>query len=123
MGYENIHRQNDETDFLSFMNIFPQNTLTKYRNNYEAHNETLWKLWHEDKAGGRSGLFEDGRKIPNDLRSSILNGKNLTHEAYFKIFNVPITNFIYVDIWMYNSDVMGQADYDLLNHITKFSQD
>jgi len=67
-AYENIHRQNDETDFLSFMNIFPQNTLTKYRNNYEAHNETLWKLWHEDKAGGRSGLFEDGRKIPNDLR-------------------------------------------------------
>lgn len=96
--------------------------MKKYGKGYSEKNATLWKLWHEDKAGGESGLFTTDRTISNKLNYKLNLERNLIIEAYFKIFNIKVEKNVYADIWLFNSKVESQSDLDILEHINKRSQ-
>jgi len=59
------------------------------------------------------------RTIDNNLEDYITYEEELKYEAYFKLYNLPVSpGGIYADIWLYNSNSMAKADRDVLEHIT-----
>jgi len=80
-------------------------------------------MWKSDEAGGENGLFREGRTIENNLVEYIKYKKFLGDEAYFKLFSIPVSSGgIFADIWLFNSNEMGESDRDFLTHITEKSQ-
>lgn len=63
-------------------------------------------------------MFFNNRTIENNLSDYVKYEKNATHETYFKIYNIKVSNKVYADIWLYNSNIMAQSDHDVLEHIT-----
>lgn len=67
-------------------------------------------------------MFRDDRLEKNILANDISYRSNLTHESYFKLYNLPVSNKMYADIWLYNSQIMSQSDHDILEVISRNSQ-
>lgn len=101
------------------MNKWPNVRMSKYMGDFPERYNMFKSMWESDKAGGEEGLFRKGRTIPNNLVDYITYQHEMHHEGYFKLYNLPIDDSgQFVDIWLFNSNVMAKSDRDTLEHIT-----